>query len=298
MKTASALLAASLAPSTARQYQRVWESFCSFSRGLAFTPLPSSSSTIALFISHLVSPPHPSAPSTVHSAISTVSYIHKLNNQPDPTSSFLVHKILRGVSKLRPTNDTRIPITIPVLQSLLQSLHSVCSPYDLVLYSSMYLTMFSSFLRLGEVTDSPHNIPFSQVLFSPNSVNITLSTFKHHQGRPPVTISIPQSPSSPLCPVLLLTRYVHVRGSRPGPFFCTQNGQPVPPEEFRRTLARAKSVSSLSEARITPHSFRIGAATHAATKGYTSQQIQAMGRWKSSAFLKYIRIPALDAPSH
>ena len=298
MKTASALLAASLAPSTARQYQRVWESFYSFSRGLAFTPLPSSSSTIVLFISHLVSPPHPSAPSTVHSAISAVSYIHKLNNQPDPTSSFLVRKILRGVSKLRPTNDTRIPITIPVLQSLFQSLHSVCSPYDLVLYSAMYLTMFSSFLRLGEVTDSPHNIPFSQVLFSPNSVNITLSTFKHHQGRPPVTISIPQSPSSPLCPVLLLTRYIHVRGSRPGPFFSTQNGQPVPPEEFRRTLARAKSVSSLSSARITPHSFRIGAATHAASKGYTSQQIQAMGRWKSSAFLKYIRIPALDAPSH
>ena len=298
MNTASTLLAASVAPSTARQYQRVWESFCSFSRGLGFTPLPSSPSTIALFISHLVSPPHPSAPSTVHSAISSVSYIHKLNNQPDPTASFLVRKILRGVSKLRPTNDTRIPITIPILQSLIQSLHSVCSPYDLVLYSSMYVTMFLSFLRLGEVTDSPHNIPFSQVLVSPNSVTITLSTFKHHQGKPPVTISIPQSPSSPLCPVLLLTRYIHVRGSRPGPFFSKQNGQPVLPEEFRRTLSRAKSVSNQSSARITPHSFRIGAATHAASKGYTSQQIQAMGRWKSSAFVKYIRIPALDAPGH
>ena len=143
----------------------------------------------------------------------------------------------------------------------------------------MYVTMFLSFLRLGEVTDSPHNIPFSQVLVSPNSVNITLSTFKYHQGKPPVTISIPQSPSSPLCPVLLLTRYIHVRGSRPGLFFSKQNGQPVLPEEFRRTLSRAKSVSNQSSARITPHSFRIGA--HAASKGYTSQQIQAMGRWKS-----------------
>jgi hypothetical protein len=39
------------------------------------------------------------------------------------------------------------------------------------------------------------------------------------------------------------------------------------------------------------HSFRIGAATHAASLGYADSEIQAMGRWKSSAFKRYVRIP-------
>ena len=296
MRTAYTLLAASVAPSTARQYQRVWESFCSFTRGLGFNPLPSPPSTVALFISHLVSPPHSSAPSTVCSSISAISYIHKLNNQSDPTSTFLIRKILRGVSKLHSKSDTRLPITFPILNSLIQALPSVCSHYDQILYSAMFLTMFSSFLRLGEVSDSPHNITISQVSFSPSSVDITLTSFKHHSGKPPVTISIPKSPSSQLCPVLALSRYRTVRGAQPGPFFLKQNGQPVLPDDFRTILTRVKSSSNLSSTRITPHSFRIGAATYAAAKGYSSQQIQAMGRWKSSAFQKYIRIPSLSAP--
>jgi hypothetical protein len=42
------------------------------------------------------------------------------------------------------------------------------------------------------------------------------------------------------------------------------------------------------------HSFRIGAATHAASRGYSDQDIQIMGRWHSDAFKKYIRIPVLQ----
>ncbi|RXN33881.1 poly [Labeo rohita] len=39
------------------------------------------------------------------------------------------------------------------------------------------------------------------------------------------------------------------------------------------------------------HSFRIGAATTAAQKGLSQQQIQALGRWSSEAFKSYIRHP-------
>ena len=38
------------------------------------------------------------------------------------------------------------------------------------------------------------------------------------------------------------------------------------------------------------HSLRIGAATHVAAQGYMDNQIKAMGRWKSDAYKKYIRI--------
>ena len=45
------------------------------------------------------------------------------------------------------------------------------------------------------------------------------------------------------------------------------------------------------------HSFRIGAASRAAAKGMSDSQIRAFGRYNSSAFLKYIRMPTLGTES-
>ncbi len=43
------------------------------------------------------------------------------------------------------------------------------------------------------------------------------------------------------------------------------------------------------------HSFRIGAATFAAERGFSDAQIRSMGRWQSDAFRKYIRTPSLSS---
>ncbi|VDH97557.1 Hypothetical predicted protein [Mytilus galloprovincialis] len=60
----------------------------------------------------------------------------------------------------------------------------------------------------------------------------------------------------------------------------------------------ASHISALSYVGLNPtqykgHSFRIGAATNAASLGYSEQLIQKLGRWNSNALQRYIRIESI-----
>jgi len=296
VEKASGLLAASLAPATARQYKRGWSQFTSFAQLHHLCEMPAAPATVALYIAHLVSPPTLAAPATVASTISALAYMHKIRGFEDPASSFFLRKIMRGVTNSRPSSDRRIPITLALLEDLLQAIPRVLqSPFQQALYASLFATMFGAFLRISEVTASPHNVLLHQFALSAGSVDITFLSFKHHKGHP-ITISLPATHTATACPVKLITQYFLLRGNEPGPAFCLENGRALEPSLFRNTLTAVSRAAGLNSLHLTSHSFRIGAATFAASRGYSSQQIQAMGRWKSDAFKRYIRIPSISMP--
>ena len=91
-----------------------------------------------------------------------------------------------------------------------------------------------------------------------------------------------------------LLAYLQARGNTPGALFQMPKGSPVPRAVFTEKLSMALKFSGLDPTRYKGHSFRIGAATHAADKGMSDAQIRTMGRWKSSAFLKYIRLQSMS----
>lgn len=63
---------------------------------------------------------------------------------------------------------------------------------------------------------------------------------------------------------------------------------------FTDLLNRSLRTCGLHPALYKGHSFRIGAASFAADRGMSDAQLRALGRWKSNAFLKYIRIPSIS----
>ena len=95
------------------------------------------------------------------------------------------------------------------------------------------------------------------------------------------------------CPVSAIANYIAVRGQQSGPLFIRPGGHPVSKNVFIENLDLSLAWAGLSYTKYKGHSFRIGAATTAAMQGVSDEQIQRMGRWKSQAFKKYIRIPML-----
>ena len=131
------------------------------------------------------------------------------------------------------------------------------------------------------------------VFISKNSMQLSIRHYKHQQGNRPFLLEI--TAKSRHCPILAMKRYLRVRGSSPGPLFIFADHTPISASYFARQLATCLSPCGYNTTMYTGHSFRIGAATTAAERGCTDIQIQTMGRWKSNAFRRYIRIPMMHS---
>lgn len=94
----------------------------------------------------------------------------------------------------------------------------------------------------------------------------------------------------PLCAVESLLAYLVIRGDGPGPLFLLQSGQPLTRPLLTNWLKEILTLAKVP-GNYSSHSFRIGAATVAARNGIPDHLIRLLGRWSSSAYLRYIRTP-------
>ena len=94
-----------------------------------------------------------------------------------------------------------------------------------------------------------------------------------------------------LCPVAAVLDYMVRRGSGSGPFFRFDSGLCLSWGRFVSAVKAALESSGVDSTNYAGHSFRIGAATTAASLGVQDSLIQTLGRWQSSAYTLYIRTP-------
>lgn len=258
---------------------------------------------LVLFISHCYT--KKLAPQTVTTYLSALAHFNKLNGYGDTTQAFVVKRTLQGFQKMKGQPDVRLPITPTILRKLVDSLPMCTSSfYEKTLYKAMFLLAFHAFLRVGEFTScgkSNSCLEFKAVTFGrllntcPVDVSLTLTNFKHHQGKPPVTLQLNASScDSHMCAVSALWNYCKLRGSKEGPLFLFSDGVAVSRQAFCNQLHISLTFLNFDTKRYKSHSFRIGAASWAKSKGIPDDQIQMLGRWKSEAFRRYIRIPLLN----
>ena len=292
--TLETLLHSALASSSQAGYQRSWQLFHAFLSQLNLPMcLPISVSVLALFIAYLVQLNY--APSTISTHVSAIGYVHKLQSLDDPTSSFLIQKLLHANQKRPRSVDSRLPIDKVMLDKLGMALsHTIQATSQRTLYKAMFFLAFHAFLRIGEITVSapghrnPNLIHFSQIKISSYGLELTFLAFKHSNGRPFV-LKVSRCPPSLSCPVAILSKYLAIRGTSPGPLFIDAAHNPVTRAAFNEQLRTALCFCGFNSKFFKAHSFRIGAASAAAAQGLSDSQIRLLGRWKSDAFKKYIR---------
>ena len=85
--------------------------------------------------------------------------------------------------------------------------------------------------------------------------------------------------------------YIVLKGPGKDPFFKFHDGIPLTRARFVVCLKNAIAAAGTDCSAYSGHSFRSGAATTAAKQGIGDAMIKMLGRWKSSAYLLYIKAP-------
>ncbi len=291
VKHASDVVLASLSTSSLKNYNGVWCEFASFikDRYGILSPLYATAGHVLMYVSFLSLKGF--ASSTIVSKYSSLNYAFKLFGLPEVSNEFILQKFMAGIKKMKPCKDIRVPVTLDLLHRMCNMIVSLgYSSYKVSLYQAMIVVSFHGFLRPGEITGSSNNLQFNHCRVKSSSIKLTFFKFKHHKG-PPYSIKI-KATGAQFCPVVLMVRYLKLRGTMEGPLFCFPPNLHVSYSHFYTLVTYIKSALQIN-GKLTPHSFRIGAATWAAMKGASDDVIKRMGRWSSDSFQNYIRIPAL-----
>lgn len=295
------LLDSALSPSTKCSYKNALKHYKKFHDTFYVDSplLPISTEQLAQFITACHN--RSLKASTITSYISAISYIHKLHGFTSPSESFLVKKLLHSIRRHK-QSDKRHPFTMTSLGLIVGSLRSmVTDNYTFKLMRAMFLIAFFGLFRVGEIAYSVNNpqnvIKKEDIVFyykhsKISHASLTIRSYKHSQGQSSI-IPINRQTVKKLCPISALKKYLRAAPLGNGYLFRHCNGQPVSTSYFRSVLRSCVVANNMDPSLFTAHSFRIGGATHAHNSNMSSTQIQKLGRWKSTAYLKYIRPTAL-----
>lgn len=237
---------------------------------------------------------------TISSYISGVSYHHKIQGIQDTTKFFIIGKALEGIKRIQggKRNDIRAPITVQLLSDMISCLDKVCkNKYEAALFSAVFSVAFFGLLRVGEITTSKSksvingsNLTISDILVRRKVLELRVRWSKTDQKGKSVTLLIAENGKN-YCPVRLINEYLKVRPTcNNTDLFIHYTGMPLTRYQFSSILEKALHFLHISKGHFRSHSFRIGGATELARQGVSEEVIMRLGRWKSHAYSRYIRL--------
>ena len=280
----------SLSTNSKKQYLYYWNVFSAFvSSNLTCNLLDCKQRHIEYFVAHLHHEKRLSVAS-IRTYLSAIAFHFQSQHLRDPTKSFIITAMLKGYGKHDPKQAIRRAITSNILIKLQNNLFSSSlSRYYKLTYFFVYFMMYHAALRVSEIcfTATPHHaLTFTSVHYCPNrtSLILQLCTYKHsNRSPPPIVIHCTDLVRD------LFLKFIRLRGNYPGQLFCHPSRDPITRDSLVTQLRYQLSSLGYDPLLFNTHSFRIGKITDMHREGKSELQIRSIGRWSSSAYLKYIK---------
>jgi integrase len=210
----------------------------------------------------------------------------------DPT----LVRLLEGITRLQRANDparkrVRLPITVSLLNRMIPKFPT--SKAGIMLRAACTTGVYG-LLRAGEMTvkSSRHNLlTRADITWSPDGAEIHLKRSKTDYLRAGVTIKLFAN-GSLHCPIKLLRQAweAAVDKAPSAALFQDGRGRPLKYVNLLKSIKGAIKALRLPLQHYSCHSLRAGGATTLALMGYPDSLIKTLGRWRSLAYQRYIKL--------
>ena len=293
-------------PLTRNCYDGCFKFFLQFCTDKDVTPLPASEDTLLAFFA-LLSNVLNYKPSTLKNYRAAIvdahaehGFPHPINNRPSLQALFRAN---RNKQPPRDQDDKRRGFTDDQLQQLWDK-EDLSDANTRVLFTAVIMG-HCGLLRAGEITAS-HQLPIQEVLnkrirvkdvkphFEKGSLT-HLSIWLRHaktdsndEGQP-VFMGCNGQPRCGACLTHELLQHHHQQGSAPDDAFLQYDKNPLSYITLLGYIKDSARALGLDERFYSGHSLRIGGATSLAQMDTPAWRLKAMGRWKGTTYMRYIR---------
>ena len=216
-----------------------------------------------------------------------------MQHLPDPLAArlplldYAVKSIKRVQAEQGVKAKPRLPILLKVLKAVsrrtIRCYGQLCVPGFLRVAEFMTPSLSAyAHLGLADVALDSH--------VNPTVIRLSIKASKMDLFRKGVQILLGKS-GADVCPGTALVQYLSRRGTKAAPLFMFEDGSLLSRTVLVQRVHSALSSAGIDASPYSGHSFRIGVATMAAKNGIGDCIIQTMGRWKSDAYVRYVRLP-------
>lgn len=294
-----------LADSTQRSYYSAKRRYISFCAEHNLVALPVSEPQLCKFISYLAI--QKLSHSTIKCYLSAVRHLQVEGGWGDPRINEMakLEQVLKGIKRLQAVEKgspkQKLPITPNLLIRIKQIWEKDPVSWDVAMLWAAVCLCFFGFFRSGQITQlteggydqgthlSPEDVSVDS-LTNPQMLKIRLKCSKTDPFRVGIDVFVGRT-DGPLCPVAAMLGYLSYRRSSPGLLFKFKDGRPLTRSSFVKAVRSALDAAGIDSSRYSGHSFRSGAATTAAKQGIGDATIMMLGRWRSSAYQRYVKTP-------
>ena len=280
------------APRTRTGYGSAVRRYLSFANDHSLPPLPLSESLLLRYVAYL----HLDrlAPATIKNYLSAIrAWVISMGLDEPHIWTPRVLLACRAVARSHDPPRQVLPITYDILAHMFQFL----SPsHDHLLVAAALSLQYFACLRAAELCSnsslslvpSRSDVSFYQsgssfiMLYKCHSSKTSSHGFEVHVG----------CSGGPICAPCIMYHFLSTFPIEPAsPLFRFSTGLSLSYSLYNSIIKRLIQLAGLNPSCYSSHSVRAGAATQAARAGLDPDSIKRLGRWRSQAYMAYLRPP-------